>query len=114
MAVSLEAGHRVEVEVSPTLADGLAGQVDDEGLAIGRFAIDAMRVVSEAEVAGAIAWMAREHDARVEGSGACGVAAVLRMKAGEWDGPIAVVVSGGNIDDAKWRGIVEQADPSHR
>jgi threonine dehydratase len=114
MAVSLAAGHRVEVEVPPTLADGLAGQIDDEGLAIGRFAIDAMRVVSEAEIAGAIAWMASVHDARVEGSGACGVAAVLGARAGEWDGPIAVVVSGGNIDDGKWRGIVQQADPSLR
>jgi threonine dehydratase len=114
MAVSLDAGHRVEVEVPPTLADGLAGQIDDEGLAIGQFAIDAMRVVSEAEIAGAIAWLASEHDARVEGSGACGVAAVLGAHAGEWDGPIAVVVSGGNIDEGKWRGIVERADPSRR
>lgn len=104
MALSLAAGRRVDVEVMPTLADGLAGQVDDEGFAIGRFAIDDMHVVSEAEVASAIAWLAREHAARVEGSGAVAVAAALAMRGLE--GPVAIVVSGGNIDDARWDAIL--------
>ncbi len=111
MAASLEAGHRVDVAVPPTLADGLSGQIDDDGFAIGQFAIDTMRVVSEAHIVDAIAWMAREHDARVEGSGACGVAAVLGGRRGEWVGPVAVVVTGGNIDDARWRGITGRANP---
>lgn len=114
MAASLEAGKRVEVDVPPTLADGLSGQIDDEGFAIGQFAIDTMRVVSEAQIADAIAWMAREHDTRVEGSGACAVAAVLGGRSGELEGPIAIVVSGGNIDEERWRGITETADPSLR
>ncbi len=101
MAASLAAGHRVDVPVVSTLADGLAGQIDDEGLEIGRFAIDEMRVVSEAQVSGAIAWLAREHDARVEGSGAVGVAAALAATG--LQGPVAIIVSGGNIDDARWR-----------
>ena len=105
MAASLLAGHRVDVDVPPTLADGLAGQIDDEGFAVGQFAIDEMRTVSEQEIADAIAWMAREHGARVEGSGACAVAAVLAGRSGALPGPIAIVVSGGNIDDARWRSI---------
>ncbi len=106
MAASLEAGHRVDIETPPTLADGLAGQIDDEGFAIGQKSIDEMRVVSEADIAAAIAWMAKEHGARVEGSGACGVAAILTGNAGELTGPIVVVVSGGNIDEARWSAIV--------
>ena len=104
MAVSLAAGHRVEVEVVPTLADGLAGQVDEEGLEIGRYAIDEMRVVSETAVAASIAWLARAHDARVEGSGAVGVAAA-RASSG-LEGPVAIVVTGGNIDVARWRSVI--------
>jgi threonine dehydratase len=114
MAASLAAGRRVDIETPPTLADGLAGQIDEDGFAIGQLSIDEMRVVTESEVAGAIAWLAKEHGARVEGSGACGVAAMLRGEAGELAGPIVIVVSGGNIDEAKWLGITGRADPSLR
>ena len=108
MALSLSAGRRVEIGYAPTLADGLAGQVDDDGLAIGRLVIDEMCVVSETEVADAIAWLAQAHELRVEGSGAVGVAALLAGRGAHWHGPIAVVVSGGNIDDARWTSIIER------
>jgi threonine dehydratase len=106
MAASLAAGRRVEVPVPPTLADGLAGQIDDGGYQIGRFALDEMVTVSEEAIAEAIAWLAREHGARVEGSGAVGVAALLHDRVPELRGPAAVIVSGGNIDEARWREIV--------
>ena len=105
MAVSLAAGRRADIELRATIADGLAGQVDDEGVAIGQFAIDEMRVVSETRTADAIAWASREHDLRVEGSGAVGIAAVLENRSPGFNGPIAVIVSGGNIDDARWRSL---------
>jgi threonine dehydratase len=105
MAASLAAGRRVEVPVPPTLADGLAGQIDDEGLAIGRVAIDTMITVREAEIAEAMRWLAREHDLRVEGSGAVATAALLHGLVSDLAGPVAVVVSGGNVDDARWRAI---------
>jgi threonine dehydratase len=107
MAASLSAGRRVDVPVPPTLADGLAGQIDDEGFAIGRFALDEMVTVSETEIAEAIAWLSHEHDARVEGSGAVGVAAALSGRARLSEGPVAIVLSGGNIDERKWRAIVD-------
>ncbi|MES2178910.1 MAG: threonine/serine dehydratase [Gemmatimonadota bacterium] len=107
MAASLAAGRQTDVEILPTLADGLAGQVDDEGVEIGRFAIDEMIVVSEEEVASAIGWLAHEHDMRAEGSGACAVAAMRCAACPEFVGPIAVIVSGGNIDQAVWRKIIE-------
>ncbi len=105
MAAALDAGHLVDIELRPTIADGLAGQVDEDGVAIGRFAIDEMVVVTEAKTAEAIAWAAREHDLRVEGSGAVGIAAVLQAGRSALAGPIAIVVSGGNIDDARWRAL---------
>jgi threonine dehydratase len=102
MAASLAAGRRVDVPVPPTLADGLAGQIDDVGYAIGRFALDEIVTVSESAIAAAIAWLAREHGMRVEGSGAVGVAALLAGGTSAVAGPVAVVLSGGNIDDARW------------
>ena len=107
MAASLAAGRRVDVPVPPTLADGLAGQIDDEGFAIGRAALDEIVTVTEQEIAAAIAWLSHEHDLRVEGSGAVGVAALLHQRVRAPAAPVAVVLSGGNIDDTRWRAIVD-------
>lgn len=107
MAASLAAGRRIDVPVPPTLADGLAGQIDDEGFAIGRAALDEIVTVTEQEIAAAIAWLSHEHDVRVEGSGAVGVAALLHQRVRAPASPVAVVLSGGNIDDVRWRAIVD-------
>ena len=104
MAASLTSGRRTAVPVVPTLADGLAGQVDDEGVLIGRFALDEIVEVSERQIAESMAWLSRMHGARVEGSGAVAVAAMLER--GSWDGPVAVIVSGGNVDQRVWSEIV--------
>jgi threonine dehydratase len=107
MAASLAAGRRVDVPVPPTIADGLAGQIDDEGLEIGRAALDDIFTVTEQEIAAAIAWLSHEHDMRVEGSGAVGVAALLHDRIPMLAFPAAVILSGGNIDDLRWRAIVD-------
>ena len=97
MARSLEAGRVVDIPVLPTLADGLAGAIDEHGLDVGRHALDAIVTVEEADVAAAIAFLAREESVIAEGSGAVGVAALL-TSAVEVPDPVVVVVSGGNID----------------
>lgn len=101
MAKSLAAQRIVEIPSVPTLADGLAGQIDDDALDIGRHALDEITTVTEEEIARAIGWLFREHQVRAEGAGACGVAALLAGKVRPRT-PCAVVVSGGNIDDARW------------
>jgi threonine dehydratase len=103
MAASLSTGRRTTIPVVPTLADGLAGQVDDEGVLIGRFALDEIVVVTESEIADAMRWLSRMHGARVEGSGAVGVAAMLSR--GGWDGPVAAIVSGSNVDQRAWNDL---------
>ena len=106
MARSLAAGRLIDIGHEPTLAEGLAGAIDDEGLAIGRVALDEIAVVSEAAVGSAIAWLAAEERLTVEGSGAVAVAALLTRALGSATGPVAVVVSGGNIDAARHAGII--------
>ena len=97
MARSLQAGRVVDTPVLPTLADGLAGAIDEHGLDVGRHALDEMVTVEEAEVAAAIAFLAREESVIAEGSGAVGVAALLAGVSNVSD-PVVVVISGGNID----------------
>ncbi len=109
MAQSLAAGRVVDVGHAPTLADGLSGPIDADGLAIGRAALDGIAVVSEREIAVAIAWLATEEGLTVEGSGAVGVAALRGRALGDVQGPVAVVVSGGNIDPARHAEIVRGA-----
>jgi threonine dehydratase len=101
MSRSLAAGRVVEIENLPTLADGLAGQIDEDALDIGRHAIDDMVTLEEEEIGKTIAWLWSTHGERVEGAGACAAGAVLLRKLQSIKTPAAIVVSGGNIDDAK-------------
>jgi threonine dehydratase len=106
MARSLAANRVVAIGHEATLAEGLAGAIDEEGLAIGRAALDGIAVVSEEAIGDAIAWLWREEELTVEGSGAAGVAALLTGALGLTTGPVAVVVSGGNIDPARHAAVV--------
>lgn len=109
MARSLEAGRVVEIPNTPTLADGLAGQIDDEALAIGRAALDEMVTLSEAEVADAIAFLAEEEGMVVEGSGAVGVGALLHRRVRSLPTPAVVTVSGANIDPARHAAVLRES-----
>lgn len=109
MTRSLQARRVVEIDSVPTLADGLAGQIDEDAYDIGVHGLDDIVALPEADIARAIAWFATEHGegARVEGAGACGIGAVLTGKL-KPETPCVIVVSGGNIDDARWDAIVNQ------
>ncbi len=109
MARSLEASRVVDIPSVPTLADGLAGQIDAEALDIGQHGLDEMVVLSEDEIAEAIAWLAHVESAVVEGSGAVGVGAVLHRKVAILPMPAVIVLSGGNIDPAVHEGVMRSA-----
>jgi threonine dehydratase len=110
MARSLAARRIVEIASVPTLADGLAGQIDDEAFDIGSRALDAIATLSEDEIAGAIAWLGREEGEVVEGAGAVGVGAVLGGRFDVLRTPAVVVVSGGNIDPDVHARVLREAD----
>ena len=112
MARSLAASRVVDIPSVPTLADGLAGQIDDEALDIGRHGLDEMVVLDEDEIASAIAWLARVENAVVEGSGAVGVGALLHHRVRKLRTPAVVVLSGGNIDPAVHDRVLRQAGAS--
>ena len=107
MARSLAEGEVVPIPSVPTLADGLAGLIDEDAYDIGMHSLDRIVTLEENEIADAIRWLWENHQLKVEGAGACGVGAILTGKL-KPETPCAVVVSGGNIDDARWRDIAGQ------
>lgn len=79
MQASLQAGKIVTAPDLPTLADGLAGNLEPESITfpIVQQLVDTMITVSEAQIAAAMRWLLDEHHLVVEGSAAVGVAALL-------------------------------------
>ena len=100
---ALHAGHRVVVEEAPTLADGLAGNLEEGSVTLPIVLGRAREIflVSEHGIARAIRGFA-EHDHQiVEGSGAVGAAALLEQKGKAplpGQGPVGLLVTGRNID----------------
>lgn len=109
MARSLAAGRVVDIGHDPTLAEGLAGAIDEEGLAIGRVALDAIVRVPEDEIARAIGWLADAESVSAEGSAAVGVAALRAGLLGALPTPAVLVISGGNIDPGRLAELREEA-----
>jgi threonine dehydratase len=107
MSRSVAAGRVVEIPVAATLADGLAGQIDEEALDIGMNGLDEIVTLTEEEIGSTIAWLVRTHDVKAEGAGAVGVGAVLLGKVTKLTTPAAIVVSEGNIDQDRLAELVE-------
>jgi threonine dehydratase len=93
------AGRMVEVPVVPTLAEGLAGGVEEMNFEIVRETVDDMVLVSEERLAESISWVLTTERQVVEASGVVGVAAILENRIPDIrKRNTVVVISGGNID----------------
>lgn len=108
MTRSVRAGHVVDTPVTPTLADGLAGQVDDDALHIGQVCADDLVLVTEAELGETIAWLYRTTGMAVEGAGAVTVAALRHGRIPSLNGPVVALVSGRNIDPSRLQSLLAQ------
>ena len=105
---SWEGGRVLEVPYGDSLADGLTGSIPHSLLDLAKTRMEGCFSVTEDEIAQAIAYLHREHHQVVEGSAATGVAA-LREKALDVRGrKVGVVISGGNIDEAKLLRILQK------
>ncbi|HEY47725.1 MAG: threonine dehydratase [Anaerolineae bacterium SM23_ 63] len=101
MYQSLRAGKIVEVDEEPTLADALAGGIGFDNAYTFRMVqryVDDTLLVSEDEIAGAMAFALEKHRLIIEGGGAVGIASILYGKIKELGERVAVVVSGGNVE----------------
>lgn len=100
MIESLKAGHPLTLPEEKTLADALVGGIGEGNQHTFRMChelVDETVLVSEDEIAAAMAFAYREHHVVVEGGGAVGLAALLSGKCEAYEESVAVVVSGGNV-----------------
>jgi threonine dehydratase len=112
MQASLAAGHPLEVEELPTLADSLGGGIGLDNrytFAMTRDTCDHLHLLSEAAIANAIRHAYREERLVVEGAAAVGIAALLEGLI-EPLGPIVVVISGRNVDVEQHLRVLAGAD----
>jgi threonine dehydratase len=96
---SLAAGHLVTIDVGPSLADGLTGNLDPDTITLDivRDVVDQIVTVGEPTLRRALAGIVTNEHLVVEGAASVGPAAILGGLAG-LHGIVAVVLTGANID----------------
>jgi len=97
---ALAAGHPVQIELQPTLADGLSvPKVGANAFAIARERVDRTVLVAEHDIARAVLRLMELEKAVVEGAGAAPLAACLAGLLPELkDKKVVLPLCGGNID----------------
>ena len=98
MHASLAAGALISPPYGPTLCEGLSGDVDEYSLALARQVVDEVVLVSEDATRRAIRALYVEEGTVGEGSAAVAAAALMEGDAGRLEGPVVVVLTGGNLD----------------
>jgi len=110
MLESVRAGRIVEMAGLPTLSDGTAGGIEPEAITfdICRRVVDDWLTVNEREIAAAMRLVHRNHAEVIEGAAGVAVAALLQSGQRFAGRNVAVVICGGNIDEARFQEIVQQ------
>jgi threonine dehydratase len=99
MRASLEAGHRVLLPSTRTVADGIAvRRVGEHTLELARRFADQVVTVDEEEIANAILHLLEIEKTVAEGAGAVPLAALLNKRVDLAGKTVALVITGGNID----------------
>ncbi|GIF76445.1 threonine ammonia-lyase [Asanoa siamensis] len=98
VSTAVRTGQHVTVQVGPTLADGMAGNIEPGSVTVGLVAhhVDELVAVTEDQIRDALRHLAFDRGIVAEGSGAAAVAAVLAGLVPSND-PVVAVVSGRNI-----------------
>lgn len=95
---AIGAGRQVTIDVRPTLADGLAGNLEPGSITVGLIKrhVDQLVSVTETEIRAALRYLATDRGYVIEGSGAVPVAALLARKIPA-KGRVVAILSGRNI-----------------
>ena len=97
--LSMKKGKIIEVNVKPTLADGIAlRRVGEKTFPIIQEKVDEIVTVEEDEIASAILTLMERKRVVVEGAGAAPAAALLSRRWKSRRRKVVLVISGGNID----------------
>jgi threonine dehydratase len=96
----LARGAITPIGAGPTLADGLAGNLEPGSMTFSlvQQLVDQVVTVSEPKLIAAMRRMAADEHLIVEGASAVAIAAIEAGREGAADGPVVAIVSGANID----------------
>ncbi|HTF10354.1 MAG TPA: pyridoxal-phosphate dependent enzyme [Asanoa sp.] len=101
---SLAAGERVRIPVPRTIADGQAADIPGElTFSVNRRLVDEIVLVTDDQIRDAMRFAFDRLKIVLEPSGATGLAAVLTGQVG---GRVGVILSGGNIDTARFAEVL--------
>jgi len=110
MAEALKQGKPTVVPVVPTLADGTAvGKSGSLTFSMVKELLDELITLSEEQIAEGMRTLLLRDKVLAEGAGALGAAALLSGKLNLKGRKVVSVVSGGNIDPARLRQLLESA-----
>jgi threonine dehydratase len=110
LSAAFAAGHSTRIEYRPSFVDGMGSPfVLPEMWPLAKELLAGSIVVGLADIAASIRTLVERHRVVAEGAGASSLAAALTGKAGS--GPIACVISGGNLDNTKLTTILAGAVP---
>jgi len=108
MYAYLESGSTKPMPIAPTLADGVAGNIERDSITwrMCRQLVDEVVLVDEEQIAEAMAWAIDVHHLVVEGSGALPIAALRARLGGLARHRVAAVLSGRNVDGETLRRVI--------
>jgi threonine dehydratase len=108
MYAYLESGSTKPMPIAPTLADGVAGNIERDSITwrMCRQLVDEIVLVDEEQIAEAMAWAIDGHHLVVEGSGALPIAALRARLGGLARHRVAAVLSGRNVDGETLRRVI--------
>ncbi|HEX2128078.1 MAG TPA: threo-3-hydroxy-L-aspartate ammonia-lyase [Solirubrobacterales bacterium] len=110
---SFEAGQRVTIPVPRTIADGLATASPGElTFPINRTLLTGITTVSDEEIVAAMRFLFERMKIVVEPSGATALAALLSGRLRLGGARVGVILSGGNVDAARFGELLGRREPA--
>ena len=112
LKLSLETGRAVtRLPAVETAAGGIEGGIGEKPFGVLRSRVDRVALCSEEELLEGVRWMLQEHHYLIEPSAAVTVSACLSGKAGSFDAPVVIVLSGRNLSLQTLRKILGVSAP---
>ena len=108
MAAAMAAGRVIPIEIRPTIAEGLAGNIEPASITYDILSRNRtpMLTVTDDEICVAMRHLAREHGILAEPAGAVAVAALLAGKVKSQKKHTVAIVSGRNVNPFDWMRMI--------
>jgi len=111
MYAYLESNSTKPMPIAPTLADGVAGNIERDSITwkMCRQLVDEVVLVDEEQIADAMRWAIEVHHLVVEGSGALAIAALRARLGGLAGHRVCAVLTGRTVDSETLRRVLDEA-----